>query len=142
MTALVELHDLIRNHLMADPAIMAIAANVYDRVPEEAPFLAPNGSTRTAYIRVAGKDLRDADADCIDGVSATVQVDIWSDAYGSIEGSMLTDLVRRRLRRARLVGETVAVSGVRVELVRVFTERNGATTHGVVQVTAHIEEPA
>jgi hypothetical protein len=141
MTALIELHDLVREHLLSDPAIMEIAAGVFDRVPEE-PFTASDGTTRTAYVRLGAMDTRDEDADGIDGVGATLQVDIWSKAYGSIEAKRLTDMVRRRLRRARLVGNAVTVNGLHVELVRVFTDRDGATTHGVVQVTAHIEEPA
>lgn len=136
MSSSAEFQKLVFDTLTADAAIMAIAAGVYDQVPAD-----PFGS-RTAYVSFGPMDTVDDDADCITGVELTLQVDVWSRAVGSVEAKRLTDLVRKALHRRSLELSANALVDTWVELTRVFRDPDGVTTHGVVQVTAMLEEPA
>jgi hypothetical protein len=130
-----ELQRLYFTTLTGDTAIMAIANDVYDKVPEK-----PYGS-KTAYISFGATDQTEDDAECISGQQVTMQIDILSKAAGSLECRNLTDLVRRKLHRQVLSIDTNALIDVWVGITRVFRDPDGLTTHGVVQVTAMIEEP-
>lgn len=130
-----ELQRLLVATLKGDAPIMAIANNVYDQIPTS-----PFGS-KAAYISLGPVDSVEDDADCITGVSVTAQLDIWSRAVGSLECKNLTDLVRKKLHRASLALSDNALVDIRVTLTRVFRDPDGITTHGVIQVTAMVEEP-
>lgn len=134
MSSANELQQLIRDTLTADAAIMAIANDVYDRVPPE-PF-----GDKTAYVSFGASDGTEDDADEIDGIEVTRQIDIWSRAVGSVECQSLTDLVRRALHRSGLALSQNALCDMWVTLWRVSADPDGLTTHGVVQITAMIEE--
>jgi hypothetical protein len=138
-TALCELQRAMLERLESSSEIMAIAAGVFDRVPAD-PFVSDSGETRTAYISFGAQDAPEDDAECIPGIEVTTQVDVWSVAYGRAECRRLTDLVRRRLHHAPLVLTRAAVGEVRVVLTRIIDDSDPETTHGVVQVTAYIEE--
>lgn len=133
-TSSLELQAAIYDVLTGDGAIMAIANNVYDHVPG-APF-----GEKTAYISFGAQDTVDDDADCIRGVETTLQVDIWSKEPGVVECKRLTDMVRAKLHRASLTLATNALVDLRVVLTRTMPDPGG-DHHGVVQVTAMIEEP-
>lgn len=130
-----ELQRLYYTTLTGTPAIMALANGVYDKIPT-APF-----GTKTAYISFGPTDSSEDDADCISGQTVTMQIDVWSRAVGSLEAKTLTDLVRRALHRKSLELSDNALADTNVEATRVFRDPDGITTHGVVTVTALIEEP-
>lgn len=130
-----ELQRLYYTTLTADTAIMAIAAGVYEDIPAS-PF-----SSKTAYISFGAVDSTEDDAECISGQEVTMAIDIWSRAPGMLECKNLTDLVRRALHRRALTLTTNALVDTWVVLTRVFRDPDGLTTHGIVQVTARIEEP-
>lgn len=134
MTSGEELQRLISETLKGNGAIMALAYRVYDSIPTD-PF-----GPKTAYISFGPSDSTEDDADCIDGVTTTIQMDIWSRAVGSLECKTLTDLVRRALHRKSLALTEHALVDTEVALWRVFRDPDGKTTHGVVQVTCMIEE--
>lgn len=134
MSISAELQKLYYDTLKADAAVMAIAANVYDDIPGN-PF-----KGKTAYVSFGPIDSLEDDADCITGLEITTQIDIWSRAVGDVEGKRLTDLVRRALHRKGLQLSNNALVDTWVTLTRVFRDRDGLTTHGVVQVTAMVEE--
>lgn len=113
---------------------MAIAAGVYDDVPED-----PFGS-KTAYVSFGASDSVENDADGINGVEVTAQIDCWSRDVGQVECKRLTDLVRRALHRQSLALSENALVDTWVTLTRVIKDPDGLTTHGVVQVTAQIQE--
>lgn len=136
MSSAAELHKLVRDTLVGNTDIMALANNVFDAVPGS-----PFGS-KTAYIVIGETDATPDDADCIDGVEANITLHVWSRAVGKVECKRLTDLVRRALHRAPLSMTDNALVQIEVEFVRVLTDPDGVTTHGVVQVSALIEEPA
>lgn len=130
-----ELQRLLFTTLTGDTAIMAIANGVYDKI-QTAPF-----GTKTAYISFGPMDANEDDADCITGLSVTVQLDVWSRAVGFLECRNLTDLVRKKLHRASLTLADNALVDINVTLTRVFRDPDGITSHGVVQVTCLVEEP-
>lgn len=128
-----EFQRLVYSTLTADSAIMALAYRVYDHVPES-----PYG-TKTAYISFGPYDVNQDDAECIDGIEATLQIDVWSKAPGTVECKTLTDLVRKALHHKSLSLSEHALVDTRVELWRVIPN-SGGEHHGVVHVTALIEE--
>lgn len=129
-----ELQRLLFATLTGDAAIMAIANGVYDKIPTS-PF-----GTKTAYISFGPMDATEDDAECITGLSVTVQLDIWSRAVGFLECRNLTDLVRKKLHRASLVLADNALVDINVTLTRVFRDPDGLTSHGVVSVECLVEE--
>ena len=134
MSSSSELQQLIFETLTGNGAIMALANGVYDRVPTN-PF-----GEKTAYISFGSEDANEDDAEGIDGLEATTQIDIWSRAGGRVECKNLTALVRKALHEKELQLPTSALVEIRVVLTRIFADPDGETTHGVVQVTAMIEE--
>lgn len=133
MSSAVELQTLYYATLTGNPYIMALVNRVYDDVPTE-PF-----GNKNAYISFGATDSREDDADCIDGLEITSQIDIWSRDPNQLECKIITDLVRRALHRQNLSLTTNALVETRVELSRIMPSPGGLH-HGVVQVTAIIEE--
>lgn len=134
MSSAAEFQKLIFDTLKANAAVMALANSVYDSIPTS-PF-----GAKTAYISFGPVDTNEDDADCITGVETTLQIDVWSRAPGFVECKRLTDLVKKALHRKSLELSENALVDVWVPLVRVFRDPDGITSHGVVQVTAMIEE--
>lgn len=134
MSASAELQKLIFDTLRADAAVMAIANGVYDRVPSS-----PYG-TRTAYISFGPSDVVDDGADCIDAGIYTFQVDAWSIAVGQVECKRLVDAIKDALHERDLQLTENALAEIRVDFRRILKDPDGLTTHGVVTVTASIEE--
>lgn len=133
MNSAEELQRLLYATLSGDAAIMAVAGGVYDHVPA-LPYKA-----KTAYISFGPSDASEDEAECINGVRITQQIDIWSNAQGVVECKALTDLVRRKLHQASLTLSDNALAGLYVEIWRVIPNPGGEH-HGVVQITAMVEE--
>lgn len=131
----VELQKLIYDTLRASQPITAIVGGVYDRVPPD-PF-----KDLTAYISFGPTDVVDDGADCITSGLHSFQLDVWSRAVGQLEAKQLVDLIHKALHEQELVLTDNALAEIRVDFRRVFTDPDGLTTHGVVSVTASIEEP-
>jgi hypothetical protein len=131
-----ELQKLVRDTLMANADITALAAGVYDNVPAS-PF-----ASKTAYIVLGETDGTPDDAECIYGVEANITLHVWSKAVGKVECKRLTDLVRRALHRQPLSMTDNALVSIEVEFHNVRTDPDGVSSHGIVQVRALIEEPA
>ncbi|MEY9198675.1 hypothetical protein ABIA16_003791 [Sinorhizobium fredii] len=134
MSASAELQKLIFDTLKADIAVMAIAGGVYDNVPAS-----PYGA-KTAYISFGPTDVVDDGADCIAGGEHTFQIDCWSKAVGQVECKRLVDAIKDALHERDLQLTENALAEIRVDFRRVFKDPDGLTTHGVVTVTAFIEE--
>jgi len=135
MSSAAEFQRLIFETLKGNAQIMALANGVYDQIPT-APF-----GTKTAYISFGPVDSNEDDVDCIRSIETTMQIDVWSRAPGFVECKRLTDLVKKALHRKPLELSENALVDVWVPIVRVFRDPDGTTSHGLVQVTAMIEEP-
>lgn len=140
-------HDLlraVRAALLADNAIaQAVGARVFDRVPEQQD---DSLNVATPYISFGPTDEVPADADCIDGVEITIQIDVWSAgddlAYSSAECRTISERVRRVLHDAELTLESNALVSLSFALKRILRDPDGVTHHGVLQFTAIVETPA
>lgn len=135
MSTQAELQKLLYDTLRATPAIMLLVGGVYDHVPAT-----PYG-TKNAYISFGPSDVVDDSADCIWSGSHSFQLDVWSKAVGQVEAKTIVDLIYRTLHEAELALSENALAEIRVDFRRVFPDSDPLITHGVVSVTASIEEP-
>jgi hypothetical protein len=133
MSTSVALQDLILAKLQADVGVKAIVA---DRIVD-----GPDDSTLFPYVSFGPMDFISDDADCIDAREETVQLDCWSrDQNRKWPCKQLVDAVKSALHEEEGELTAGALVQMRVTLIRVFDDPDGLTTHGVVQVTATIEE--
>lgn len=130
-----ELQKLLYDTLRTNAEIMALAGGVYDRVPTD-PYKGKN-----AYISFGPSDVVEAGADCIFGGVHSFQIDVWSKAVGQVEAKQIVDLIYRALHEQELELATNALAEIRVDFRRTFPDQDPLITHGVVSVTASIQEP-
>ena len=128
-----EMHDLILARLKAFPAVAAIVGDrVYDQAPEDAAY---------PHITFGPSDVVPDDADCITAREETVQMDIWHRDQGRVWPCKVTaDAVKAALHGYVADLATHGLAETRVVLVRIMEDPDGVTVHGVVQVTATVEE--
>jgi hypothetical protein len=133
MSVSVALQKLVFDALRADAGLNGmIGGRVYDRVLDAPTF---------PYVSFGAYDFVSDDADCITAGDHTLQVDIWSRAVGKVEAKQITDRARRILHgHEGDLGEYGLVD-MRVDLAQVIGDPDGLTSHGILQVTASIEEP-
>ncbi|KAB0538472.1 hypothetical protein HNQ68_002298 [Pseudochrobactrum saccharolyticum] len=133
MSVSVSLQDVILNKLQADQAIVAlVGSRIYDGVPENAEF---------PYISFGATDYSPDDADCIAGRHETIQLDCWSRDQGrKWPCKALADAVKKALHDIDADMSNGALVSMTVTLVRVIDDPDGITAHGIVQVTAIIED--
>ena len=132
-SASVELQDLILARLKGWPALTAIlGGRVYDGPPSKPTF---------PYISLGPSDVVPMDADCFHDREETIQIDVWHRDQGRRWQCKATvDAVKDALHEYAGDLATHALVELRVELARVMDDPDGITVHGVVQVTALIEE--
>lgn len=136
MSSSLDLQDLILRTLKGTPAIMDLVNGVWDQPPTD--YLS---DPKAAAITFAGSDTAEDGADCVDGVEITVQLDVWSRKVGFPNCKQITDLVRKALHNQELsLPSENALVQVWVPLTKVERDPDGITSHGVVIVTAAIEE--
>lgn len=133
MSVSIAFQDLVLAKLLASPAVTAIVSDrIVDGNDDDLSF--PN-------ITFGPSDFTPDDVDCIRGREETLQLDCWTrDAGKKWPCRALVDAVKDALHDAGGELETGALVLMRVDLVRVLDDPDGITTHGVVQVTAVIEE--
>jgi hypothetical protein len=141
MSASTALQKLLYDALRADVAVSAmIGGRVYDRVPSEEQRIADTGAA-FPYISFGAYDFTPDDAECIYSGEHTIQLDIWSQAVGKVEAKTITDAVRQLLHDYEADMGEYGLVDMRVVLAQVISDPDGLTSHGIVQVTALIEEP-
>ncbi len=140
MSASQALQRMIVAVLKADAAVSAVmGARVYDEAPTDAVF---------PMIEIGASDFRpdddigDGSGPCIVGREETVQIDVWhrdQGRRGPCRASV--DAVYAALHRAdAALDDPYALVAITVELARVMGDPDGITAHGVVQVTAVVED--
>jgi hypothetical protein len=133
VSASVELSDLVLAILKADAGVGAL---VGDRIYDQAP-----GGAAFPHLTLGPSDYAPRDADCIPGREETLQIDVWHRDGGRLWPCRRTaDAVKDALHDRDGELATQALADLRVTLVRVIEDPDGITAHGVVQVTATIEE--
>lgn len=134
----IDLQKLLFETLTADGNVMALADAVYDAVPPE-PF-DPWGPNK-GYITLGAHDSFNEDAECITQSTHTVQIDCWSRQVGSVHCKRMADAVYALLHdNSSLELTDNNLIQMVVVLRQVFRDPDGLTTHGVIQVSAMIEE--
>lgn len=134
MSASLELQDTILNALRDTPEIMALVNGVYDYPPRDC-WAAP----KEAFISFGPSDYSDDSAECVNGFRHTFQIDIWTRKVGYPLCKQVTDMVRRALHYREFDMTDNALVQMRVEMVRFL--RDELTSHGVVMVSAFVDEP-
>ncbi|TWF53261.1 DUF3168 domain-containing protein [Neorhizobium alkalisoli] len=133
MSVSVALQDLILSLLKADNAVAAIVA---DRVID-----GPTSKTSFPYISLGASDIELIDAECMRGRDETVQIDCWTRDDGKLwRCKRLVDAVQGALHEKEGPLSSGALISLNVVLMRSFIDRDNITAHGVVQVTAELEE--
>lgn len=132
-----ELAAAIIATLKADPAVAGfVGSRVYDRPPDVSVAVSP-------YISMGPSDALTDDADCIDSLEVTMQIDCHSwgpnGAYGSAEVRKLSGAVRAALHEAELVLPNNALASLRHRITRYQREADGVTNRAIISVTALLE---
>lgn len=134
MSVSVSLQDLVLALLKSAPAVIEI---VDDRIID-----GPDEETTFPFVSFGADDSVRDDAECIPGRQQTLQLDCWSRDQGKLwPCKQLVDAVIGALHEAEGELTVGALVSLRVVLARTFLDSDGKTAHGVVQVTATVEEP-
>ena len=128
-----DLSDLILGRLKTDATVTAlVGGRVYDGPPADATF---------PYISFGPSDFADLSGDLKEIREETFQVDVWSRDQGKLwPVRTISDVVRRSLHLYAGTLTTHALVEMRAELRTAFLDRDGLTGHGIVIVSALIEE--
>lgn len=94
------------------------------------------------YVTLGPSSFTPESADDLEGQEETLQVDCWSKQGGSLaQTKRMVGLITKALHGADLeIAEPFAVSEVNVVLAQSFLDRDQETGHGVIQVTAYVED--
>lgn len=144
MEPIYELRLAVLNKLRQSAALATIVGvKIFDRVPEKQVNGVPVADVTSPYISLGPATAISDDADCIDGLEITVQVDGWSWgaglAYSSVQASQIAGEVRKALLDGQLALSVNALVSIRHELTRILRESDGITNHAVIQFTALVE---
>lgn len=128
-----ELQIAVVNRLLADLSVAAIVGTrIYDGPPKEPQY---------PYLSLGPQDAVFEDMDDVDGIEITMQVDCWSrDGNRLWPTRNLAHVVSRALHHAKLELPTHAVAWIEVEQTRAFMDADQETSHGVIVLTAMVEE--
>jgi hypothetical protein len=131
-----ELTAAIINRLKATTAVSSFVGNrVYDRPPD--------GAIIPPYISMGPSDAVSDDAECIDGLEITMQIDCWSwgsgEAFGSAQVRKLAGAVRAALHEVEFPLAQNALATISHRITRFQRESDGATNRAIVSITALVE---
>lgn len=129
-----EIQGFIVSRLKADAAVMALVNGVYD-VPPDNPW-----GAKKAYISLGATDSTPDDADCIDGLTHVVQVDVWSRSVGMPACKNIVAAVRRNLHQTTALLTENGLNQVNLVLSRTLRDPDGLTNHGVLQFEFRVED--
>lgn len=130
--------------LRATTALVGLVdAKIFDRVPEKRAGGVTVPDVTSPYISFGPVTVLSDDADCIEGLEVTFQIDAWSwgkgEAYGSVEVRKIAGIVRKALHNAELTLTTNALVSITHELTQILRERDGVTNHAAIQFTAILD---
>lgn len=131
-----ELTAAIISRLKADIDVVSfVGLRVYNRPPD--------GPITPPYISMGPSDAVTDDADCIDGLEITLQLDCWSwgsgEAFGDAQVRKISGAVRAALHEAEIVLPNNALATLRHRITRYQRESDGATNRAIISVTAFVE---
>jgi hypothetical protein len=131
MDADLELQGLIVATLKASAGLAALVGDrIYDTVPQGAQF---------PYVSFGPSDSLSDDADCIEGLAVSQQLDAWSRAVGFPEVKQISDAVRAALHDKNLALTVNALVFLEHRQTRVFRDPDGLTNHAAIAFEASVE---
>jgi hypothetical protein len=133
-----ELKAAIITRLKADAAVAAfVGTRVYDRPPD--------GAITPPYLSMGPSDAVTDDADCIDGLEITMQIDCWSwgsgEAFGDAQVRKIAGAIRASLHEAEFSLTENALASIRHRITRYQRESDGVTNRAIISITAFVELP-
>lgn len=132
-----ELWAAIVARLNATTAVTTLVDRIYDKADEQ-----QWAGVKQAVITKGPVYGSDESADCVDSQEITIQIDVWTRGTRRSLCDDVVHAVRRALNGASLPLTEFALAGISVVLWRVMDDPDPLTQHGVIQVSALIEEPA
>ena len=134
MSPSLELQGVIVARLKGDGAVRALVADrVYDAVPKDAGF---------PRVALGATDETSDDAECIEGLAISLQIDCWSQEVGFPEARKMSDAVRRALHEADLTLTDNALVTIAHRQTRIFRDPDGLTSHAAMTFDAFVEVAA
>lgn len=133
-----ELAAAVVARLKADASVSGyVGARVYDRPPA--------GTIASPYVSLGPSDATTDDAECIDGLEITMQIDCWSwgsgEAFSSTEVRKIAGAIRASLHDAEFELAQNALVTIRHRITRYQRESDGATNRAIITITAFVELP-
>jgi len=115
-----------------------VIARLRDQIPGVPVVDKPTQKTPMPYIVLGPSYWVSADAECIEAREVTLQIDAYDEATNKGRLEDLTDDIATALRGwADEVALTMGL--LRVSMVRVMDDPDGASVHGVIQVEGVVE---
>lgn len=137
-SAVLELQGVIVAALKADNAVANIVGNkVFDHVPRTR---AGEISVEYPIVALSSTDEVTEDADCIDGVTATIEIDCWSRAVGFPEVRRLSAAVRAALHDVDFALPDNALVLITHIQTRTRRDPDGLTSLATLQFEAVLEQ--
>ncbi|WP_336801476.1 DUF3168 domain-containing protein [Kaistia sp. MMO-174] len=131
--ASLELQAAVVAALKSSPDVAAIVSSrIFDQVPSNATF---------PYISLGPDQVLSDGAECVDGLEISLQIDVWSRAVGFPETKRIAGAVRAALHLVDLDLPTAALLSLEHRQTRTLRDRDGITSHAVIEFTALVELP-
>ncbi len=137
------LQAAIYGRLAGDPGLVASLSNewgfapVFDHVPQVPD---PGGVAYFPYLTARIITAREWDTDGTNGVEATVQVDVWSRARGSLEARQVAQQVYALLHKQPLTIAGAHHVWTAVESVEASTDPDGITRRAMIEARVAYDE--
>ena len=137
-SAVLELQGAVIAAIKASDGVANIVGNrVFDHVPRSQ---TGDVSATFPFVGWATDDAVTEDADCIDGLAVSFDIDCWSREPGFPEVRRLTAAVRAALHKAELGLTDNAIVLIRHDQTRTFRDPDGLTSHAVLTFEAVLEQ--
>ena len=128
---LLEVQAAVHALLTSDAALAQLVDDrVYVTVPKGASF---------PYVSFGPSDATADDAECIDGLEITFQIDAWSRSGGASEAKQIGGAVRKALHRAELSLDENSAVLCEHRTTRALVDPDGLTTHVALTFRAIVE---
>jgi len=133
-----ELQGAIVTRLKADDAVVALVGErVYDHVPRGS-----NGAVTAdfPFVGIADSDELQDDVQCLAGVEIAFNLDVWSRKPGFVETRQIAHAIVSSLHNWDAPLPTNRLVTLQHRQTRVFRDPDGLTSHGVIELVAHVTE--
>ncbi|WP_094507027.1 DUF3168 domain-containing protein [Brucella thiophenivorans] len=130
----------LQRHLYAElRAVLEVSTLAEGRVYDRVPSTDGQVTAQFPYVSFGPVNMVDDSADCVDGETHTIQLDVWSRAVGQVECKNIVDGIRKALNRSQPELAESAVVAVNIPICQIVRDPDGLTTHGIIQVEIMVE---